>query len=185
MKGSLGKKGGVSGIAKIIRDQLKSEDEFNLLKVLRTENKELTEIESIDNPRLLSPDIRLKFILYRYHLNKEENFDEMFDELRMILFEPFRKKELIVEKAFQVNYDLLHTPLDDIDCSSIDLTDPIDRKLSLAEEFFDRYHICEKYKKYLFYYSLFSLSLPISLFFCLFFFFSLFLSLFYYFIIYF
>lgn len=148
MKGSLGKKGGVSGIAKIIRDQLKSEDENNLLRILRSEHKELSEIDSIDNPRLLSPDIRLKFVLFRYHLDKLENFDEMFDELKDILFEPFRKKELVVEKAFQVNYDLLHTPIDDIDCSTIDLTDPIDRKLSLAEEFFDRYHICEKYILY-------------------------------------
>lgn len=105
-----------SGIAKIIRKQLKSEDEENMIKILEEDNNKTSENSDkkendtqpihdkldVNNPLFYSPEVRLRFILCRYHLNKIPNFNEMVDELKDIIFEPYRDDELVIEKVYNI-----------------------------------------------------------------------------------
>lgn len=101
MKGASGKfrVHNMSSQTEIIRDMMKK-DEADILARIVNENA-----EHYSNVRMMDFSTKTEFILRKFHLDQEGrlgigNFKEMRDELCDILFEPYRKNELCIEKVY-------------------------------------------------------------------------------------
>lgn len=100
MKGASGKfrVHNMSSQTEIIREMIKKDEANILLSIVSSNADYYSDIKKLD----LST--RVEFLLKKFHLHLKDyqgvgNFDEMKEELCDIIFEPYRKNELCIEKV--------------------------------------------------------------------------------------